>query len=282
MPARAMTASTQSKPLITFTLSTQPHRPQQTMLKALAAASSGVPLASTLATASQQLWQQGLFRSTTLRKRLGPLRAILTFVLIVLALESRRQQRRLSVIHLALLGALQRSLGPWQERWARLKRRNGGGYRALWAGRGGGKPFSGVFFWGGAGDEDGSGGATLTTGDGEGGPFTRRVMLGDRGRARCSWMVRQQFLRHAYCDVTFVVERRSFPAHRCWVAAFSMPLCAMFNSGMRESKESRITLLDTDAEAFELMLNFIYGGYVLWVRRVGGSGGVVLAWAAEA
>jgi len=79
------------------------------MLKALAAASSGVPLASTLATASQQLWQQGLFRSTTLRKRLGPLRAVLTFVLIVLALESRRQQRRLSVILLALLGTLQRS-----------------------------------------------------------------------------------------------------------------------------------------------------------------------------
>jgi len=41
---------------------------------------------------------------------------------------------------------------------------------------------------------------------------------------------------------------------------------------MRESKESRITLRDTDAGAFELMLNFIYGGYVLWVvgERVGG------------
>lgn len=233
------------------------------MLKALAAASSGVPLASSLATSSHHLWQQGVFHSTTLRKRLGPLRAILTFALIVLALESRRQQRRLSVILLALLGTLQRSLGPWQERWARLKGRKGG-YRALWAGRGGGKPFSGVFFWGGAGNEDGSGNATLTTGDGEGGPFTRRVMLGDRGRARCSWMVRQQFLRHAYCDVTFVVEGQAFPAHRCWVAAFSMPLCAMFNSGMRESQESRITLRDTDAGAFELMLNFIYGGYVLF------------------
>lgn len=237
------------------------HRPQQTMLKALAAASS-VPLASTLGTASLQLWQQGLFRSATLSKRLRTLRAILTFVLIVMVLESRRQQRRLSGILIALLGMLQRSLGSWQERLARLKRRNGGGYRALWAGRGGGKPFSGAFFWGGAGDEDGSGNTTLTTGDGEGKPFKRNVILGDRGRARCSWMVRQQFLRHAYCDVTFVVESRAFPAHRCWVAAFSMPLCAMFNSGMRESNESRITLRDTDAGAFELMLNFIYGGCV--------------------
>ena len=27
------------------------------------------------------------------------------------------------------------------------------------------------------------------------GPFVRHVLLGDRGRARCSWAVRQQFLR---------------------------------------------------------------------------------------
>jgi len=247
---------------LTFTLPLPTHiyqRPQQTMLKTLASASS-VPFASTLGSASQQLWQQGLFRSNTLRMRLRPLRAIVTFVLIVMALESRRQQRRLSGILITLLASLQRSLESWQERLARLKRRSGGGYGALWAGRGGGKPFSGVFFWGGTGDEDGAGNTTLTAGDGEGKPFRRKVMLGDRGRARCSWMVRQQFLRHAYCDVTFVVEGRAFPAHRCWVAAFSMPLCAMFNSGMRESNESRITLRDTDAGAFQLMLNFIYGG----------------------
>lgn len=65
-----------------------------------------------------------------------------------------------------------------------------------------------------------------------------------------------------YCDVTFLVDGRAFPAHRCWVAAFSQPLGAMFRSGMKESQESRIMLRDTDAGAFQLMLDFIYGGPV--------------------
>jgi hypothetical protein len=62
--------------------------------------------------------------------------------------------------------------------------------------------------------------------------------------------------------VTFLVEGRAFPAHRCWVAAFSQPLGAMFRSGMRESQEARVVLRDTDAGAFQLMLDFIYGGPV--------------------
>lgn len=133
-------------------------------------------------------------------------------------------------------------------------------------GRGGGEggkkrrgAFGGsFFFWGGAKEED-SHLHHMRGADGDA-PFTRHVMLGDRGRARCAWMLRQQFLNQNYCDVTFLVDGRAFPAHRCWVAAFSMPLCAMFNSGMRESQESCITLRDTDGGAFELMLSFIYGG----------------------
>jgi len=31
--------------------------------------------------------------------------------------------------------------------------------------------------------------------------------------------------------VCFEVEGRKFYAHRCWVAALSQPLCAMFESG---------------------------------------------------
>lgn len=36
----------------------------------------------------------------------------------------------------------------------------------------------------------------------------------------------------------------------------------MFRSGMRESQEARVVLRDTDAGAFHLMLDFIYGGPV--------------------
>lgn len=227
-------------------------------LASVAAAATAALPPPGVAKGAQQLWRQGAYLSSTLHKRLGPLRAVLTFALIVLALESRRQQRHVTrLLHRTLLPVLQRWLQSWREQWARLMRGKAA-YR-LWGGGRGGKPFAGVFFWGGAGDASG-GDTVLAASDGDGGPFTRRVMLGDRGRARCSWMLRQQFLCQTYCDVTFVVEGRTFPAHRCWVAAFSKPLCAMFNSGMRESQQSRITLEDTDAGAFELMLGFIYGG----------------------
>nr|CAB3226454.1 BTB/POZ domain-containing protein 9-like [Phallusia mammillata] len=64
-----------------------------------------------------------------------------------------------------------------------------------------------------------------------------------------------------YNDVTFVVEGREFPAHRVILASRCDYFRALLFGGMRESKgREPIVVHDATADAFELLLKYIYTG----------------------
>ncbi|XP_029448777.1 BTB/POZ domain-containing protein 9 isoform X2 [Rhinatrema bivittatum] len=64
-----------------------------------------------------------------------------------------------------------------------------------------------------------------------------------------------------YSDVTFVVEKRRFPAHRVILAARCHYFRALLYGGMRESQpKAEIPLQDTTAEAFTMLMKYIYTG----------------------
>ncbi|XP_075719612.1 BTB/POZ domain-containing protein 9 isoform X1 [Rhinoderma darwinii] len=64
-----------------------------------------------------------------------------------------------------------------------------------------------------------------------------------------------------YSDVTFIVDKMKFPAHRVILAARCQYFRAMLYGGMRESRpEVEITLQDTSAEAFAMLMKYMYTG----------------------
>lgn len=67
-------------------------------------------------------------------------------------------------------------------------------------------------------------------------------------------------LNDDYNDVTFVVQGRSFPAHRVILAARCDYFRALLFGGMKESACHEIPVCDASAEAFEVLLKYIYTG----------------------
>ncbi|XP_059839053.1 BTB/POZ domain-containing protein 9 isoform X1 [Hypanus sabinus] len=66
-----------------------------------------------------------------------------------------------------------------------------------------------------------------------------------------------------YSDVTFLVEKKRFAAHRVILAARCQYFRALLYGGMREShSQAEIPLPDTPAEAFTKLLKYIYTGQV--------------------
>ncbi|XP_041109076.1 BTB/POZ domain-containing protein 9 isoform X2 [Polyodon spathula] len=66
-----------------------------------------------------------------------------------------------------------------------------------------------------------------------------------------------------YSDVTFIVEKKRFPAHRVILAARCHYFRALLYGGMKESQpQAEIPLEDTTAEAFSMLLQYIYTGRV--------------------
>ncbi|XP_072266106.1 BTB/POZ domain-containing protein 9 [Pyxicephalus adspersus] len=64
-----------------------------------------------------------------------------------------------------------------------------------------------------------------------------------------------------YSDVTFVVEKMRFPAHRVILAARCQYFRALLYGGMRESQpQAEIFLQDTTPEAFSMLIKYIYTG----------------------
>lgn len=59
-------------------------------------------------------------------------------------------------------------------------------------------------------------------------------------------------------DVTFVVEKRSFRAHRVVLAACSDYFKAMFTGSMMEADQSEIVLNGITAEGFQVLLDYAY------------------------
>ena len=62
------------------------------------------------------------------------------------------------------------------------------------------------------------------------------------------------------CDIEVTVEGRSFQAHRIVLAARSEYMNALFGSGMAESKSASISVAEMDADAFGLVLEWMYEG----------------------
>lgn len=120
------------------------------------------------------------------RKRmLALLQGVLGFLLLALVYEARQQKGKVG--HWALSGAkrvgwvFKWRLREWLAYWRVLRFQRKHAYLN-------GHPFLSAEL---AGD-DAATAAARTASDK---PFTRHVMLGDRGRARCSWALRQQYQR---------------------------------------------------------------------------------------
>ncbi|KAI7800068.1 BTB/POZ domain-containing protein 9-like [Triplophysa rosa] len=66
---------------------------------------------------------------------------------------------------------------------------------------------------------------------------------------------------HEYSDVTFIVEQKRFPAHRVILAARCHYFRALLYGGMKESQsQAEVCLEDTRAEAFGMLLQYLYTG----------------------
>eukprot|EP00966_Prymnesium_polylepis_P123645 2858839-Prymnesium_polylepis.1 len=62
------------------------------------------------------------------------------------------------------------------------------------------------------------------------------------------------------CDAEVIVAGKSFRAHRVILAAGSAYMRGVFNSGMKESQSSVVTLPDMSAAVFEAVLEWCYAG----------------------
>ncbi|XP_060947402.1 BTB/POZ domain-containing protein 9 [Limanda limanda] len=68
-------------------------------------------------------------------------------------------------------------------------------------------------------------------------------------------------LGEEYSDVTFLVEEKRFPAHRVILAARCHYFRALLYGGMKESQpQAEVCLEETRAEAFSMLLNYLYTG----------------------
>ena len=63
-------------------------------------------------------------------------------------------------------------------------------------------------------------------------------------------------------DVILIVEDRSFPCHRCILAASMKYFCTMFLGEYAEAEKKEIKLKYINADDFELLLTYVYGGSV--------------------
>ncbi|CAG5135227.1 unnamed protein product [Candidula unifasciata] len=67
---------------------------------------------------------------------------------------------------------------------------------------------------------------------------------------------------NAFCDVTLLIGRRRFQAHKNVLAACSPFFKAMFFSGMEEQSRSEIELHDISSDVFNIIISFMYTGLV--------------------
>lgn len=65
-----------------------------------------------------------------------------------------------------------------------------------------------------------------------------------------------------FADVTIIIAKREFLAHKAILTARSPYFAAMFEHDMKESKENKVTLEDIEPEVFLEVLRFIYTGLV--------------------
>jgi BTB/POZ domain len=81
---------------------------------------------------------------------------------------------------------------------------------------------------------------TLLPAEGIGDEEVDVASLGEAGRIAAFESLQELLRSGVCCDVTLRVEGRAFKAHKCVLAAASVPLRVMFESGFKEGRESVI------------------------------------------
>ena len=66
------------------------------------------------------------------------------------------------------------------------------------------------------------------------------------------------FASMTLCDVTFVVDKKEFQAHKAILAARSPVFAAMFQHDMKEAALNRVNIVDVEPDIFQTVLRFIY------------------------
>ncbi|KAI1717218.1 BTB/POZ domain-containing protein [Ditylenchus destructor] len=91
-----------------------------------------------------------------------------------------------------------------------------------------------------------------------------RVNIGGVGEIQHSSQILDQvatLLHNETCsDVTLIVDGCRLPAHRLILGMRSSYFWAMLYTGMLESTQSEITLVDTNVQPFKILLKYIYTG----------------------
>lgn len=74
-----------------------------------------------------------------------------------------------------------------------------------------------------------------------------------------SSIFRKMQAKQEFSDVTFVVEGREFPAHRIILASCSPFFENLLSNGFKETWQNAISMGEVSADAFGIVLDFIYG-----------------------
>lgn len=67
-----------------------------------------------------------------------------------------------------------------------------------------------------------------------------------------------------FCDVQLQVGDEEFKVHRLVLAASSPYFAALFAGGMKESSKDAVQILGVDADIFQILLDFIYTGRLIF------------------
>ena len=85
-------------------------------------------------------------------------------------------------------------------------------------------------------------------------------------RERLGQNLLKQTLDGSFCDVTLIVDGDEFPVHKCVLASCSDYFNKMFTVEMKEKYDEKIEIKGIKADAFRLMLDWIYTGETLLTK----------------
>ena len=86
-------------------------------------------------------------------------------------------------------------------------------------------------------------------------------------RERLGQNLSKQTLDGSFCDVTLIVDGDEFPAHKCVLASCSDYFHKMFTVEMKEKYDKKIEIKGIKADAFRLMLDWIYTEKILMTNE---------------
>eukprot|EP00298_Acanthocystis_sp_HF-20_P029304 c8186_g1_i2.p1 GENE.c8186_g1_i2~~c8186_g1_i2.p1 ORF type:complete len:607 (+),score=214.44 c8186_g1_i2:37-1821(+) len=84
-------------------------------------------------------------------------------------------------------------------------------------------------------------------------------VLGDSDIRKHFSVLAQMQQQKSLTDIKFIVKGQIFHAHKCVIACQSAPMRAMFENGMKETNKSEIELGETEASAFQVLIDYLYG-----------------------